>query len=74
MYCEPLNGAMGLDQWEQGVFLHHSVDQSRFQPAAAACDSGGGGDAGGGDGGGTERNQFCLLTLSYCWIEITDCC
>ena len=50
-----LNGAMGLDQWGQGVFHYHSVDRSRFQLAedALACDCGGGAadDAGGGDGG-----------------------
>lgn len=46
-----INGAMDLDQLEQGVSQHHNVDQSRFLSTPACDDSGGGdGDDDGGDG------------------------
>jgi hypothetical protein len=40
-----INGAMDLDQLEQDVYQHHTVDRSRFPLAhegEPACDSGGG--------------------------------
>ncbi|PNX83507.1 hypothetical protein L195_g039550 [Trifolium pratense] len=45
MYMNLINGAMDLDQLEQGVYQHHIVDRSRFPLAhegEPACDSGGG--------------------------------
>lgn len=61
-----INGAMGLDPWEQGVSQHHKVDQSRVCPRQQVAapvprappsrdDSGGGCDCGGSDGGGGGR-------------------
>lgn len=41
-----INGAMDLDQMEQGVYQHHNADRSQFPSAhegeSPACDSGGG--------------------------------
>lgn len=34
-----INGAMDLDQMEQGDYQHHNADRSQFP---SACDSGGG--------------------------------
>lgn len=38
-YMNLINGAMDLDQMEQGVYQHHNADRSQFP---SACDSGGG--------------------------------
>lgn len=46
-----LNGAVGLDQMEQGVYQYHKVDRVRFDHQAAyavpeyVSDDGGGGGA-----------------------------
>lgn len=65
-YVNLINGAMGLDQLEQGVSQHHSVDQSR-SPLTPARHSGGGdaddddGGGGGGGGGGGEMGWSQIL-------------
>ena len=75
---------MGLDPLEQGVYQHHTVDQSRFPlaPDALAGDSGGG-DAGDGAGGGCGGGEMgwsqiqWLLRFSYGQTHISavaGCC